>query len=220
MRMQVFPALAGKLTGMAFRVPTTDVSVVDLTVVLERAASYADIMAALKAASEGEMRGILGFTEDDVRASALLWSSVGGPAAGFRVSPGHGTLPSAACMLRLQVVSTDFITDTRSSIVDAKAGIQLNPTFVKARARLPAVQPAGVHAHQPHACWLPVDVPALICSHAWWRSSSAGTTTSGATATAWWISSSILLPSDVSLLLQSCWYWARQNCAFPAHTLE
>ena len=65
---KVFPALNGKLTGMAFRVPTTDVSVVDLTCVLERAADYKDIMAALKAASENEMKGILGYTEDEARA--------------------------------------------------------------------------------------------------------------------------------------------------------
>ena len=56
---QVLPALNGKLTGMAFRVPTTDVSVVDLTARLEKPAKYADIMAALKAASEGPMSGIL-----------------------------------------------------------------------------------------------------------------------------------------------------------------
>jgi glyceraldehyde 3-phosphate dehydrogenase len=62
----VIPELKGKLTGMAFRVPTPDVSVVDLTVRLEKAASYADICAALKAASEGEMKGVLGYTEDQV----------------------------------------------------------------------------------------------------------------------------------------------------------
>ena len=58
--MQVLPALNGKLTGMAFRVPTSDVSVVDLTVRLGKAAEYKEIMAALKAASEGPMKGILG----------------------------------------------------------------------------------------------------------------------------------------------------------------
>ena len=63
---KVIPALNGKLTGMAFRVPTLDVSVVDLTCRLEKAASYADICAAMKAASEGELKGILGYTEDDV----------------------------------------------------------------------------------------------------------------------------------------------------------
>ena len=130
--MQVFPALDGKLTGMAFRVPTTDVSVVDLTVVLEKEASYADIMCALKAASEHEMKGILGFTEDDVRTYVQLWNSRVID-AGFYASPGRCTVRLAACMLHLQVVSSDFITDTRSSIVDAKAGIQLNPTFVKVR---------------------------------------------------------------------------------------
>lgn len=55
---QVLPVLAGKLTGMAFRVPTNNVSVVDLTCTLEKGASYADIMATLKAASEGEMKGV------------------------------------------------------------------------------------------------------------------------------------------------------------------
>ncbi|KAL6774325.1 GAPC1A [Auxenochlorella protothecoides x Auxenochlorella symbiontica] len=91
---KVLPALNGKLTGMAFRVPTLDVSVVDLTVVLEKPAKYADILAALKAASEGELKGILGYTED-------------------------------------AVVSSDFIGNPLSSIVDAQAGIQLNDTFVK-----------------------------------------------------------------------------------------
>lgn len=62
----VLPALKGKLTGMAFRVPTSDVSVVDLTVELEKEASYADICAAMKKASEGEMKGVLGYTEDSV----------------------------------------------------------------------------------------------------------------------------------------------------------
>lgn len=91
---KVIPALKGKLTGMAFRVPTNDVSVVDLTVQLEKPATYEELMAALKSASENEMKGVLGYTEEDV-------------------------------------VSSDFITDSHSSIVDAKAGIQLSPTFVK-----------------------------------------------------------------------------------------
>ncbi|KVH92789.1 Glyceraldehyde 3-phosphate dehydrogenase, catalytic domain-containing protein [Cynara cardunculus var. scolymus] len=63
---KVLPALNGKLTGMAFRVPTVDVSVVDLTARLEKPASYDDIKAAIKAEAEGSMKGILGFTEDDV----------------------------------------------------------------------------------------------------------------------------------------------------------
>ena len=58
--LQVLPALNGKLTGMAFRVPTADVSVVDLTCRLEKGAKYEDIMAALKGASEGSMAGMLG----------------------------------------------------------------------------------------------------------------------------------------------------------------
>ncbi|KMZ64911.1 Glyceraldehyde-3-phosphate dehydrogenase (phosphorylating) [Zostera marina] len=91
---KVLPALNGKLTGMAFRVPTVDVSVVDLTVRIEKAATYAEIKAAIKAESEGKMKGILGYTEDDV-------------------------------------VSTDFVGDSRSSIFDAKAGIALSDNFVK-----------------------------------------------------------------------------------------
>jgi glyceraldehyde 3-phosphate dehydrogenase len=62
----VLPELKGKLTGMSFRVPVADVSVVDLTVKLEKAASYEDIKKAMKEASEGELKGILGYTEDDV----------------------------------------------------------------------------------------------------------------------------------------------------------
>ena len=62
----VLPALKGKLTGMAFRVPTSDVSVVDLTVELNKEASYDDICKAMKAASEGEMKGVLGYTTEKV----------------------------------------------------------------------------------------------------------------------------------------------------------
>ena len=91
---KVIPELNGKLTGMSFRVPTPDVSVVDLTCRLEKAATYKEICAAMKAASEGELKGILGYTED-------------------------------------QVVSTDFLTDARTSIFDAGAGIGLNDHFVK-----------------------------------------------------------------------------------------
>ncbi len=91
---KVIPELNGKLTGMAFRVPTADVSVVDLTVRLEKEASYEEICATLKAASENEMKGILGYCDEDL-------------------------------------VSSDFIGDQRSSIFDAKAGIQLSKTFVK-----------------------------------------------------------------------------------------
>lgn len=91
---KVLPSLQGKLTGMAFRVPTVDVSVVDLTVNLAKEATYDEIKAALKKASQGSMKGILAYTEDDV-------------------------------------VSSDFLGDTNSSIVDANAGIQLTPTFVK-----------------------------------------------------------------------------------------
>ncbi|MQK89898.1 type I glyceraldehyde-3-phosphate dehydrogenase, partial [Escherichia coli] len=63
---KVLPALNGKLTGMAFRVPTVDVSVVDLTVRLEKAATYDQIKSAIKEESEGKLKGILGYTEDDV----------------------------------------------------------------------------------------------------------------------------------------------------------
>jgi glyceraldehyde 3-phosphate dehydrogenase len=63
---KVIPELNGKLTGMAFRVPTADVSVVDLTVNLAKPATYAEICAAMKAASEGEMKGVMGYTEDAV----------------------------------------------------------------------------------------------------------------------------------------------------------
>jgi glyceraldehyde 3-phosphate dehydrogenase len=63
---KVLPELNGKLTGMSFRVPTVDVSVVDLTVRLEKAASYEDIKKAIKAASEGPLKGIMGYTEEDL----------------------------------------------------------------------------------------------------------------------------------------------------------
>ncbi|KAG5465540.1 hypothetical protein CUR178_00245 [Leishmania enriettii] len=63
---KVYPPLNGKLTGMAFRVPTPNVSVVDLTVRLEKPATYEEICAAIKAASQGEMKGILGYTDDEV----------------------------------------------------------------------------------------------------------------------------------------------------------
>ena len=91
---KVIPELNGKLTGMSFRVPTVDVSVVDLTVKLAKETTYEEIMKVLKNASETSMKGILGFTEDDV-------------------------------------VSQDFVGDSRTSVVDAKAGIGLNSTFFK-----------------------------------------------------------------------------------------
>ncbi len=68
----VIPALKGKLTGMAFRVPTPDVSVVDLTVRLEKAATYEEIKATIKKASENELKGILGYTEDEVVSNDFL----------------------------------------------------------------------------------------------------------------------------------------------------
>jgi len=92
---KVIPELNGKLTGMAFRVPTADVSVVDLTCRIAKEASYEEIKAVVKAAAESDhWKGILGYTEDEV-------------------------------------VSTDFLGDSRSSIFDAKAGISLNKNFVK-----------------------------------------------------------------------------------------
>lgn len=69
---KVLPELNGKLTGMAFRVPTPDVSVVDLTVNLEKAASYEEICAAMKKASENELKGVLGYTEDSVVSTDFL----------------------------------------------------------------------------------------------------------------------------------------------------
>jgi len=72
---KVIPELNGKLTGMAFRVPTADVSVVDLTVNLAKPATYAEICEAMKAASEGELKGILGYTEDMVVSSDFIHDS-------------------------------------------------------------------------------------------------------------------------------------------------
>jgi len=91
---KVIPSLEGKLTGMAFRVPNADVSVVDLTVRLQKDTSYAEIKKEFKKASEGELKGILGYTEE-------------------------------------LVVSQDFVGDTRTSIFDADAGIELNSKFFK-----------------------------------------------------------------------------------------
>ena len=91
---KVIPELNGKLTGISMRVPTLDVSVVDLTAKLAKPASYEDICAAMKEASEGELKGILGYTDEDV-------------------------------------VSSDFLGDTRTSIFDKKAGLSLTDTFVK-----------------------------------------------------------------------------------------
>ena len=91
---KVLPELNGKLTGMSLRVPTSDVSFVDLTCELNTPATYDEICAAMKAASEGELKGVLGYTDE-------------------------------------ALVSTDFRNDARTSIFDVKAGIQLDPTFVK-----------------------------------------------------------------------------------------
>ena len=91
---KVIPALNGKLTGMSLRVPTLDVSVVDLTCTLAKGTTYDEICKAMKEAADGELKGILGYTEDAVG-------------------------------------SSDFLGDARTSIFDAKAGIQLSPRFVK-----------------------------------------------------------------------------------------
>jgi glyceraldehyde 3-phosphate dehydrogenase len=91
---KVIPELDGKLTGMSMRVPTADVSVVDLTVKVAKETTYHEIMKVLKTASETTMKGVLGYTEDDV-------------------------------------VSQDFVSDPRTSIIDAKAGIGLSSTFFK-----------------------------------------------------------------------------------------
>lgn len=90
----VLPELKGKLTGMSLRVPTSDVSFVDLTVELAKPTSYEEICAAMKEASKGELKGVLSYTDE-------------------------------------AVVSTDFRNDPNTSIFDEKAGIQLDPTFVK-----------------------------------------------------------------------------------------
>ena len=87
---KVIPELNGKLTGMAFRVPTPDVSVVDLTVTLEKGASYEEICAAMKAASEGELKGILGYTEDAVVSNDFVGdtrTSIFDAGAGISLSP-------------------------------------------------------------------------------------------------------------------------------------
>lgn len=91
---QVIPSLKGKLTGMSLRVPTLDVSVVDLTVKLEKETTYEDIIKVIKKAEKSTMKGIIGTTD-------------------------------------LPLVSSDFIGDPRTCIVDISAGIMLNPTFVK-----------------------------------------------------------------------------------------
>jgi len=87
---QVYPNVNGKLTGMSFRVPTVDVSVIDLTVRLEKPASYADIKKAVKAASEGEMKGILGYTEEELVSTDFIHdarSSIFDAEAGISLNP-------------------------------------------------------------------------------------------------------------------------------------
>ncbi len=87
---KVIPALNGKLTGMSFRVPTLDVSVVDLTCTLAKEATYAEICAAMKEASEGELKGILGYTEDAVVSSDFIddaRTSIFDATAGIQLTP-------------------------------------------------------------------------------------------------------------------------------------
>ncbi len=87
---KVIPSLNGKLTGMAFRVPTPDVSVVDLTCRLEKGTTYEEICAAMKAASEGELKGILGYTEDAVVSNDFVGdirTSIFDAGAGIQLSP-------------------------------------------------------------------------------------------------------------------------------------
>ncbi|KQT23849.1 glyceraldehyde-3-phosphate dehydrogenase [Chryseobacterium sp. Leaf405] len=94
---KVIPSLNGKLTGMSFRVPTVDVSVVDLTVRLEKATSYDEICAAIKTASEGELKGILGYTEDAVVSQDFIGdkrTSIFDKDAGIMLSPNFVKLVS------------------------------------------------------------------------------------------------------------------------------
>ncbi|GEN68122.1 MULTISPECIES: type I glyceraldehyde-3-phosphate dehydrogenase [Chryseobacterium] len=94
---KVIPSLNGKLTGMSFRVPTVDVSVVDLTVRLEKATSYDEICAAIKEASEGELKGILGYTEDAVVSQDFVGdkrTSIFDKDAGIMLSPNFVKLVS------------------------------------------------------------------------------------------------------------------------------
>ena len=94
---KVIPSLNGKLTGMSFRVPTVDVSVVDLTVRLEKATSYDEICGAIKAASEGELKGILGYTEDAVVSQDFVGdkrTSIFDKDAGIMLSPNFVKLVS------------------------------------------------------------------------------------------------------------------------------
>lgn len=94
---KVIPSLNGKLTGMSFRVPTVDVSVVDLTVRIEKAASYEEICAVVKAASEGELKGILGYTEDAVVSQDFIGdkrTSIFDKDAGIMLSPNFVKLVS------------------------------------------------------------------------------------------------------------------------------
>ena len=137
----VLPELKGKLTGMAFRVPTMDVSVVDLTVRLEKEASYEEIMDCVrKAAAPGSpMHGTVtqrgGAPREPPgtrrgRTELTLFFPLD-PYDFFFFLPQKKKLQGILGITSDAVVSTDFIGDTRSSIVDVKAGIALSPKFVK-----------------------------------------------------------------------------------------
>lgn len=94
---KVIPAMKGKLTGMAFRVPTLNVSVVDLTCRIEKAATYEDIKAAVKAAADGPMKGVLGYTEDAVVSSDFIGdarTSIFDAEAGIMLNPNFVKLVS------------------------------------------------------------------------------------------------------------------------------
>lgn len=94
---KVIPALNGKLTGMSFRVPTADVSVVDLTCRLQKGASYDEIKAVIKAAAEGPMKGILDYTEDEVVSTDFYGdahSSIFDAKAGIALTPNFVKLVS------------------------------------------------------------------------------------------------------------------------------
>ena len=144
---KVIPELNGKLTGMSMRVPTLDVSVVDLTVNLAKPAKYDEICAAMKAASEGELKGILGYTDEAVVSADFLGdprTSIFDAGAGIALTDtfvkvvswydneiGYSNKVLELIKHMYSVVSSDFLGDTRTSIFDADAGIALTDTFVK-----------------------------------------------------------------------------------------
>ena len=127
----VLPEMNGKLTGMAFRVPTTDVSVVDLTCRLEKGTDYETICAKMKEYSEASMKGVLGC--EIAVLNRVVWSCQPVYFSGARDQWSAGLLTGVvACRYtNAAVVSSDFIHDPHSSIFDAEAGIMLSENFVK-----------------------------------------------------------------------------------------